>query len=95
MNIQKIIIEVGNGNPGAYTVIKELEWFSHWHEMLSFCLKKGWTGGKLWSMYKDDFHMSSHDFGHWLDEQCLKDKEFEHLKNPQSKTPYKFLTPYK
>lgn len=94
-DIQEIILGVAQGNPGAMTVIRELQWFNHWYEMLQFCLKKEYVGGRLWSMWKDDFHMSNHDFGNWLNQETLKDKEFEHLQNPQSKIPLKFITPFK
>lgn len=78
-NIKEIILEVGAGNPGAYTVIKELQWFSYWHEIITWCLKKGIVGFKLWELYKDEYKMDSYKLGKYLENEMWKDKEFEHL----------------
>lgn len=54
----KLITEVAEGNPGAMRVIKELQWFTKWFDMM-LCLKRhNMTGGKLWELYKDKHHES-------------------------------------
>lgn len=82
--IWKVIDLVGVGNPGAYTVIKELEWFTYWHELLRFCLKKGYVGSKLWELYKDEYNQDGNKLGHFLETEMFKDREYEHLANPQA-----------
>lgn len=72
-----LAVEVADGNPGAITVIKELQWFTHWDEILKYCKKSGLTGSHLWMKYKDVFHQDIHALGHWIEEQ----HHIERMKN--------------
>lgn len=95
-DIKQLVVEVGAGNPGAYTVMKELEWFSHWYEMLVYLRREGIVGGKLWELYKDTYHQSGHDLGHYLDDCLAKDKEFKHFREQENnKVPVRRFSKFK
>lgn len=84
----KLIYEVSQGNPGALTVIKRLEWYSKWFEMLRWFKKHNVVGGEIWAKYKDEYHQDIDKFARWLQEEMDKDKEFEHhFINPNIKLP--------
>ena len=67
--LEKLILEIADGNPGAITVIRELQWFSRWEKMLRYFKEIGLTGGSLWARFKDDYHQSVHDFGHAIEKE--------------------------
>jgi hypothetical protein len=67
--LQNLILEVAQGNPGAITVIRELQWFSRWEKMLRYFKETGLVGGALWAKFKDEYHQSIHDFGHAIDKE--------------------------
>lgn len=67
--LQDLILEVSQGNPGAITVIRELQWFSRWEKMLRYFKETGLVGGVLWVRFKDDYHQSVHDFGNAIDKE--------------------------
>lgn len=75
----ELIMKVSKGNPGALSVIKQLEWYSRWYEMLKFLDKKGIVGGEIWAKYKDEFHQDASKFARWLEDEMARDKEFEHF----------------
>lgn len=70
--IQELVFEVTKGNPGALTVVRELQWFSRWEKMLRYFKEIGLTGGALWAKCKDEYHLSFHDFGTAIDQEMLK-----------------------
>ena len=57
--LKKLLTEVGQGNPGAMTVIAELQYFSKWTEILKTAKKHGYVGGKLWELYKNKYGTST------------------------------------
>ena len=67
--MKELIADVSQGNPGAMTVIRELQWFSHWEKMLRYFKEIGLIGGALWARCSDDYHLSFHDFGHAIDKE--------------------------
>lgn len=91
--ISELIMEVSKGNPGALTVIKRLEWYSKWFELIKFMKKIDLVGGEIWAKYKDEFHQDIDKFERWLEEEMYKDREFEHLK-PSNKIPKKYITKF-
>lgn len=64
---KKLVMRVADGNPGALTVIKELLWFTKWHEMIRCLEEINLTGSELWRTVKDEYGGDSMAFGHWLD----------------------------
>lgn len=68
-SLYKIIEEVGCGNPGAYKVINELQWFTNWEKMLRYLKDINLTGSALWAKVADEYHHSFHDFGHAIDKE--------------------------
>lgn len=72
--LQDLILEVAQGNPGALTVIRELQWFSRWEKMLRYFKEIGLVGGELWAKYKDEYHQSIHDFGHAIDKEMWENE---------------------
>ncbi len=77
----EVALEVAQGNPGAIQVIKELQWFNHWYEMMCYCLKNKIVGPELWILYKDKYHKDIMKLGYHLQKETLQDKEFEHFNN--------------
>lgn len=67
--IEDLIKEVAQGNPGALTVIRELQWFSRWEKMLRFFSETRLTGGKLWAKVADEYHHDFHAFGSAVDKE--------------------------
>jgi len=68
-----LIIKLAEGNPGALTVISELQWYRNWEDMLKWMLKTGLTGHKIWEKYKDEYHQSWSMFGDWVQKETYKD----------------------
>lgn len=72
--IMEMIMDVAQGNPGAIRVIRELQWFTKWYEIMKYCKKKGIVGDKLWIMYKDEFECNSHDLGRKLEKDMYAER---------------------
>ncbi len=70
--LKDLILEVSQGNPGALTAIRELQWFSRWEKMLRYFKETGLVGGALWAKFKDEYHQSIHDFGHAIDKEMYE-----------------------
>lgn len=68
---KKLITDVSNYNPGALTVIRELQWFTHWDKMLEYFRDTGLIGGALWAKFKDEYHEDSYKFGHAMDQEAF------------------------
>lgn len=85
--LQDLVIKVAQGNPGAFTVIRELQWFSRWEKMLRYFEETGLVGGALWAKFKDEYHQSIHDFGHAIDNEIqqrdTKSNVPHHIKLPK------------
>ncbi len=77
MDTQKLIMEVGAGNPGAYTVIQKLQWFTKWYDMMLWLKKHEIVGGKLWELYKDKYHESWGELGKMIEGGMRYDRSQE------------------
>lgn len=75
----KLILEVVQGNPGAITVIKKLEWYRLWFEMIRHLHKHGPKGGELWALYKDVHHQDIDRLARDLEARMAKEKETAHF----------------
>ncbi len=53
-------------NPGAYTVIRQLMWFTKWYLIIKWLLESGYVGPKLWELWKDECHESLDEFNKFL-----------------------------
>ena len=51
-----LLMEVMDGNPGAYTIIKKLMILPCWYQLLHHCKNRGIVGSELWRVVKDDYH---------------------------------------
>ena len=69
----KLAIELAEKNPGALVVLRDLQWFSKWPDMLRWFDRNDIRGGKIWALYKDDHNQDLHRFGDWVLEQIFKD----------------------
>lgn len=74
----KLVYEVCQGNPGALSVLKKLEWYSHWFEMMQYMKKIGLVGPNIWIKYKDEYHENIDKFAQDIEFQMMNDREFEH-----------------
>ena len=57
-----LLIEVMDGNPGAYTIIKELMLLPCWYQLLHHCRNRGIVGSELWRVVKDDYQHDCRQF---------------------------------
>ncbi len=71
----KLMNEVASGNPGAYSVAVQLQYFSHWWEMMIWLKRNDYTGSKLWELYKDEFKCNWYNLGRWVENEYYKDRE--------------------
>lgn len=74
-----LALEVAQGNPGALSVIRQLMWYSKWHEMMRYMLKNKIVGPEVWVLYKDKFHEDITKTAEHLEKLMSKDKEFKHF----------------
>jgi hypothetical protein len=56
-------VAVGEGNPGALTVLSQLQYFTKWPEMVHYLRLHGPRGADLWVLYKDVHGHSISDTG--------------------------------
>lgn len=85
--LMQAILTVTAGNPGAMTVIKKLEWFSKWHEMVYHLEEHGPRGDELWSLYKDEYHQDIFKLGDELENRLAKDRRFRHFREQEMNSP--------
>ena len=57
-----LLMEVMDGNPGAYTTIQELMLLPCWYQLLHHCRIRGLMGSELWRVVKDDYHYDCQQF---------------------------------
>jgi len=70
--IQDLIVEMSEGNPGAVRVMADLIAFhgeSTGLELLYKLKDNGYTGEKIWVLFKDKFGMSIPALGHYINGQ--------------------------
>jgi len=72
--VKQLILDITQGNLGAMRVVKELQWFSKWFDIMQYCKAEGIIGGKLWELYKDKYKYSAMALGEYLQDEMYKDK---------------------
>lgn len=70
---------VGQGNPGAHSVVRMLCYFSRWYEMMEFCKETGLVGPALWLKYKDEFRQDWHALGEQIQVEM---RRYAHNRDP-------------
>ena len=70
---KQLVMDVAQGNPGAFRVIDELCYFTKWYDMMQWC-KAHLSGADLWEKYKDDFHEEWHPLGEWIQRQMMRQR---------------------
>jgi hypothetical protein len=65
----ELIKEVMDGNPGAYTVIRDLIAFPTWYQLLHHLKTRRMVGSELWRVVKDDY---SHDLAQFVEDQLAQ-----------------------
>jgi hypothetical protein len=66
---QQLILDVTDGNPGAFTIIRHLMAFTIWHQLLHFLKNQRLVGSELWRIVKDEY---THDYGRFVDDQLAR-----------------------
>lgn len=65
INLKKLIQNIGKDNPGAYSVVIQLQYFNRWIHMLRFLEKRKYIGETLYRIYKDN-NQDIIKLGKWL-----------------------------
>lgn len=66
---RQLIMDVMNGNPGAFTIIRELMAFPTWFQLLYYLKDEGLIGSELWRIVKDEYN---HDYKRFVDDQLAR-----------------------
>ena len=66
---QQLIIDVMDGNPGAFTIIKELMTFPTWFQFFHHLKARGLIGSELWRVVNDIYN---HDYRRFVDDQLAE-----------------------
>lgn len=66
---RQLIMDVMNGNPGAFTIIRELMAFPTWFQLLYYLKEEGLIGSELWRIVKDEY---DHDYKRFVDDQLAR-----------------------
>lgn len=52
---RQLIMDVMDGNPGAFVVIRRLMYFTMWYPLLCHLKERGLVGSRLWQVVKDEY----------------------------------------
>ena len=52
---RQLIMDVMDGNPGAFVVIRRLMYFTMWYPVLCHLKERGLVGSRLWQVVKDEY----------------------------------------
>ena len=66
---QQLILDVIDGNPGAFTIIRQLMAFAIWYQLLHYLKSQHLVGSELWRVVKDEY---AHDYGRFVDDQLAR-----------------------
>jgi hypothetical protein len=66
---RQLILDVMDGNPGAFTIIRQLMSFAIWYQLLHHLKSQHLVGGELWRVVKDEY---AHDYGRFVDDQLAR-----------------------
>jgi hypothetical protein len=61
-DVQQLVMDVMDGNPGALTIIQRLMSFSTWYPLLHHLKDQGLTGSALWRVVRDEYQEDWHRF---------------------------------
>jgi hypothetical protein len=65
-DIRQLVIDVMDGNPGAFTIIRQLMSLPTWYQLLHHLKAQGLVGSELWRVVKDDY---GHDWRQFVQDQ--------------------------
>ena len=63
---KELIMGVMAGNPGAFTIIRDLMVYPTWLQLLAHLKHNDLVGSELWRIVKDDYN---HDIPQFIDDQ--------------------------
>ena len=63
---RQLLTDVMDGNPGAFTIIRELMSLPTWYQLLCHLKHRGLVGSELWRVVKDDYQ---HNWRQFVDDQ--------------------------
>ena len=63
---KELIMDVMAGNPGAFTIIRDLMVYPTWLQLLAHLKHNDLVGSELWRIVKDDYN---HDIPQFIDDQ--------------------------
>jgi hypothetical protein len=62
----QLILDVMDGNPGAFTIIRHLMSSAIWYQLLQHLKSQQLIGSELWRVVKDTY---AHDYRRFIDDQ--------------------------
>jgi hypothetical protein len=65
----QLILDVMDGNPGAFTIIRQLMSCTIWYQLLHYLKSQRLVGSELWRVVKDEY---AHDYGRFVDDQLAR-----------------------
>lgn len=66
---KQLIMDVMAGNPGAFTIIRELMSFPTWFQLLYHLKEHGLVGSELWRIVNDEYN---HDYKRFVEDQIAR-----------------------
>ena len=66
---RQLIMDVMDGNPGAFVVIRRLMYFTMWYQLLRHLKDQGLIGSRLWQVVKDEY---GHNWTHFVSDQLVQ-----------------------
>jgi hypothetical protein len=63
---QQLIMDIMDGNPGAFTIIKELMIYPTWFQFFHHLKAQGLIGSELWRVVNDIYQ---HDYKRFVEDQ--------------------------
>ncbi len=63
---KELIMDVMAGNPGAFTIIRDLMVYPTWLQLLAHLKHNDLVGSELWRIVKDEYN---HDIPQFIDDQ--------------------------
>lgn len=66
---RQLVMDVMDGNPGAFVVIRRLMYFTMWYPLLHHLKDQGLVGSELWRVVKDEY---GHDWTQFVRDQLAQ-----------------------
>ena len=54
-DMRQLIMDVMDGNPGAFVIVRRLMYFTIWYQLLLHLKNNDLIGSHLWQVVKDDY----------------------------------------